>query len=106
MFADDWLEESFFYSVSIFFMKLLECLLTQLISFAHIEQPEHQQLIVDGGVLPCLMDLLKRRNTCGNSQALSGLLKRVADAITNLAHENGSVKTRVRYSIIPHTFET
>ncbi|XP_054818516.1 ARM REPEAT PROTEIN INTERACTING WITH ABF2-like isoform X2 [Prosopis cineraria] len=59
-------------------------------------KPEHQQHIVDAGALPYLMDLLKRHKTCGNSRALTGLIRRAADAITNLAHENGIIKTRVR----------
>ncbi|KAK9282320.1 hypothetical protein L1049_005234 [Liquidambar formosana] len=59
-------------------------------------KPEHQQLIVDAGALPHLVDLLKRhRNGC-NSRAVNGAIRRAADAITNLAHENGSIKTRVR----------
>nr|XP_004493669.1 ARM REPEAT PROTEIN INTERACTING WITH ABF2-like isoform X1 [Cicer arietinum] len=60
-------------------------------------KPEYQQLIVDAGALTCLVDLLKRHKAPIISQALfSGLLRRVADAITNLAHENTNIKTLVR----------
>ncbi|KAI8000722.1 ARM REPEAT PROTEIN INTERACTING WITH ABF2 [Camellia lanceoleosa] len=51
-------------------------------------QPEHQQLIVDNGALPHLVDLLKRHK--------DGSIRRAADAITNLAQESSSIKTRVR----------
>lgn len=62
------------------------------------KQPEYQQLIVDAGALTCLVDLLKRHKAPIISQALfSGLLRRVADAITNLAHENTNIKTLVRF---------
>ncbi|KAG6426891.1 hypothetical protein SASPL_111129 [Salvia splendens] len=58
--------------------------------------PEHQQLIVDAGALPHLVDLLKRHNDGPNSRVVSGVIRRAADAITNLAHENSSIKIRVR----------
>ncbi|XP_027351055.1 ARM REPEAT PROTEIN INTERACTING WITH ABF2-like [Abrus precatorius] len=59
-------------------------------------KPEYQEFIVDAGALPSLVNLLKRHKTSAISQSLIGLLWRVADAITNLAHENTSVKTLVR----------
>ncbi|XP_027115635.1 ARM REPEAT PROTEIN INTERACTING WITH ABF2-like isoform X1 [Coffea arabica] len=59
-------------------------------------KPEHQQLIVDAGALPHLVDLLKRHRSGQNSRAVNGVIRRAADAITNLAHENSSIKTRVR----------
>ncbi|KAJ1433072.1 Armadillo-type fold [Sesbania bispinosa] len=59
-------------------------------------KPEYQQLIVDAGALPYLVDLLRRHRAGGISPELTGMLKKVADAITNLAHENTSVKTLVR----------
>ncbi|KAI9119247.1 hypothetical protein K1719_009922 [Acacia pycnantha] len=59
-------------------------------------KPEHQQFIVDAGALPCLLDLLKRHKTSVSSRALTGLIRRAADAISNLAHENNTIKTRVR----------
>ncbi|XP_057549477.1 ARM REPEAT PROTEIN INTERACTING WITH ABF2-like [Amaranthus tricolor] len=59
-------------------------------------KPEHQQLIVDAGALPHLVDLLKRhRNGC-NVRSLNGVVRRAADAITNLAHENSNIKSSVR----------
>ncbi|OIT05599.1 PREDICTED: ARM REPEAT PROTEIN INTERACTING WITH ABF2-like [Nicotiana attenuata] len=59
-------------------------------------KPEHQQLIVDAGALPHLVDLLKRHRNAQNSRAVNGVIRRAADAITNLAHENSSIKSRVR----------
>ncbi|KAK4376279.1 hypothetical protein RND71_006956 [Anisodus tanguticus] len=59
-------------------------------------KPEHQQLIVDAGALPHLVSLLKRHKNAQNSRAVNGVIRRAADAITNLAHENSSIKTRVR----------
>ncbi|KAL8143152.1 hypothetical protein V2J09_016184, partial [Rumex salicifolius] len=59
-------------------------------------KPEYQQLIVDAGALPLLVDLLKRDNDGCCSRSYNGLIRRVADAITNLAHENSSIKSRVR----------
>ncbi|GAA0161388.1 hypothetical protein LIER_17716 [Lithospermum erythrorhizon] len=59
-------------------------------------KPEHQQLIIDAGALSPLIDLLKRHQNSQNSHALNGVIRRAADAITNLAHENSHIKTRVR----------
>ncbi|RVX22245.1 ARM repeat protein interacting with ABF2 [Vitis vinifera] len=58
--------------------------------------PEHQQLIVDNGALSHLVDLLKRHRDGSNSRAVNSVIRRAADAVTNLAHENSSIKTRVR----------
>lgn len=59
-------------------------------------KPEHQQLIVDTGALSHLVDLLKRHRNGSISRAVTSVIRRAADAITNLAHENSSIKTRVR----------
>ncbi|XP_047333820.1 ARM REPEAT PROTEIN INTERACTING WITH ABF2 [Impatiens glandulifera] len=59
-------------------------------------KPEHQRLIVDAGALPHLVNLLKRHKDGQNSRAVVGVMRRAADAITNLAHENSCIKTRVR----------
>ncbi|KAL8522976.1 hypothetical protein ACS0TY_013075 [Phlomoides rotata] len=59
-------------------------------------KPEHQQLIVDAGALPWLVNLLKRHSDGANPRVVSGVIRRAADAITNLAHENSRIKTRVR----------
>ncbi|KAJ6681354.1 ARM REPEAT PROTEIN INTERACTING WITH ABF2 [Salix koriyanagi] len=59
-------------------------------------KPEHQQLIVDAGALTHLVKLLKRHKSADNSRAVIGVVRRAADAITNLAHENSGIKTRVR----------
>ncbi|KAJ6838792.1 ARM REPEAT PROTEIN INTERACTING WITH ABF2 [Iris pallida] len=59
-------------------------------------KPEHQQLIVDAGALPLLISLLKRHKKGSNSRAVNSVVRRAADAITNLAHENSSIKTYVR----------
>lgn len=59
-------------------------------------KPEHQQLIVDAGALSHLVDLLRRHKSSSNSRAINGVIRRAADAITNLAHENNVIKTCVR----------
>ncbi|CAL5376904.1 unnamed protein product [Camellia sinensis] len=40
--------------------------------------------------------LQKNKNNGKNSKAVNGVIRRAADAITNLAHENSSIKTCVR----------
>lgn len=72
------------------------------------QQPEFQQLIVDCGALPHIVNLLKRNRDGSSTRPLNGVLRRAADAITNLAHENSSIKVRVRYvlwSILKFFFE-
>ncbi|KAG8499780.1 hypothetical protein CXB51_006185 [Gossypium anomalum] len=59
-------------------------------------KPEHQQLIVDSGALSHLVNLLRRCKDSSTSRAVISVIRRAADAITNLAHENSSIKTRVR----------
>ncbi|KMT06143.1 hypothetical protein BVRB_7g163130 [Beta vulgaris subsp. vulgaris] len=59
-------------------------------------KPEHQQLIVDAGALPHLVALLKRHRSGDISRSVHGVVRRAADAITNLAHENSSIKSLVR----------
>ncbi|XP_072975795.1 ARM REPEAT PROTEIN INTERACTING WITH ABF2 isoform X2 [Typha angustifolia] len=59
-------------------------------------KPEHQQLIVDAGALPLLVNLLRRHKKGSNSRAVNSVIRRAADAITNLAHENSNIKTCVR----------
>ncbi|KAF8401677.1 hypothetical protein HHK36_012623 [Tetracentron sinense] len=59
-------------------------------------KPEHQQLIVDAGALSHLVALLGRHKDGSNTRAVISVIRRAADAITNLAHENSSVKTFVR----------
>ncbi|KAJ7954914.1 ARM repeat protein interacting with ABF2 [Quillaja saponaria] len=59
-------------------------------------KPEHQQLIVDNGALTHLVDLLKRHKNSAGSRAVNSVIRRAADAVTNLAHENSCIKTRVR----------
>ncbi|CAH1450305.1 unnamed protein product [Lactuca virosa] len=51
----------------------------------------------DAGALPRLGCLLKRHLDGQSSlRALNGAIRKAADAITNLAHENCSIKTLVR----------
>ncbi|KAL2900661.1 ARM REPEAT PROTEIN INTERACTING WITH ABF2 [Bienertia sinuspersici] len=59
-------------------------------------KPEHQQLVVDAGALPHLVSLLKRHKSGCDSRAGRGVVRRVADTITNLAHENSNIKSLVR----------
>ncbi|CAH1448225.1 unnamed protein product [Lactuca virosa] len=57
---------------------------------------KHQQRTMDVGALPHLVGLLKRHLDGQSSRALNGAIRKAADAITNLAHENSSIKTLVR----------
>ncbi|XP_042404917.1 ARM REPEAT PROTEIN INTERACTING WITH ABF2-like [Zingiber officinale] len=59
-------------------------------------KPEHQQLINDAGALPLLVNLLKRHKKGYNYWAVNGVIRRAADAITNLARGNSNIKTYVR----------
>ncbi|THU47454.1 hypothetical protein C4D60_Mb09t15690 [Musa balbisiana] len=59
-------------------------------------KPEHQQLIVDAGALRLLVNLLRRHKKGSNCRAVNSVIRRAADAITNLAHENSNIKTYVR----------
>ncbi|OMP05069.1 BTB/POZ-like protein [Corchorus olitorius] len=59
-------------------------------------KPEHQQVIVDAGALPYLVNLLKRPKDGCTSRAVNGVIRKAADAITSLAHENAAIKSRVR----------
>ncbi|XP_061968735.1 ARM REPEAT PROTEIN INTERACTING WITH ABF2-like isoform X2 [Populus nigra] len=69
-------------------------------------KPEHQQLIVDAGALTHLVELLKRHKSVDNSRTVNGVVRKAADAITNLAHENSGIKTRVRIEgAIPYLVE-
>jgi hypothetical protein len=59
-------------------------------------KPEHQRMIADAGALPFLVGLLWRQGSSSNHRIANGVVRRAADAITNLAHENAHIKTRVR----------
>ncbi|KAK8928215.1 ARM REPEAT PROTEIN INTERACTING WITH ABF2 [Platanthera zijinensis] len=59
-------------------------------------KPENQQLIVDAGALPLLVGLLGKHMRGHHTRTVSSLIRRAADAITNLAHENSTIKTHVR----------
>ncbi|RVX20942.1 ARM repeat protein interacting with ABF2 [Vitis vinifera] len=71
----------------------LGLLAVKVINFAHTRA---SQLIVDAGALPHLVELLKRHRSGYKTRAVNSVVRRAADAITNLAHENSNIKTRVR----------
>jgi hypothetical protein len=54
-------------------------------------------MIADAGALPFLVGLLWRQGSSSNHRIANGVVRQAADAITNLAHENAHIKTRVRY---------
>lgn len=60
---------------------------------------EHQQAICDAGALPTLVAMIKRY-AARDDVMLSGVsahtCRRAADAVTNLAHENNTIKNKVR----------
>ena len=58
---------------------------------------EHQVAIADAGALPGLVALLKRYVPFkGPPNPGASVVRRAADAITNLAHENVAIKSKVR----------
>lgn len=59
-------------------------------------KPEYQRRIADAGALPLLVALLLRQGGSNNARVANGVVRRAADAVTNLAHENAHIKTRVR----------
>lgn len=60
-------------------------------------KPEHQHSIADMGALAGLVGILKRHtDSTGSPMPGASVVRRAADAITNLAHENVPIKSRVR----------
>lgn len=58
---------------------------------------EHQHAIADTGALPGLVAILKRYVPFrGPPNTGASVVRRAADAITNLAHENVVIKSKVR----------
>jgi hypothetical protein len=51
-------------------------------------------MIADAGALPFLVGLLWRQGSSSNHRIANGVVRRAANAITNLAHENAQIKTR------------
>ncbi|XP_048136079.1 ARM REPEAT PROTEIN INTERACTING WITH ABF2-like [Rhodamnia argentea] len=59
-------------------------------------KPEHRQLIVDGGALFHLLNLLKRHKAGSSSQSLNGLIRCAARAISELVRGNSRAGILVR----------
>ncbi|KAL6214708.1 hypothetical protein ACLB2K_014140 [Fragaria x ananassa] len=60
-------------------------------------KPEYQHLVVDAGGLSPLIDLLKMHKRCrGSNRAVDGVIRRAADAICSISHENSNIKNLVR----------
>ena len=60
-------------------------------------KPEHQHSIADAGALAGLVGILRRHtDNIGCPMPGASVVRRAADAITNLAHENVPIKSRVR----------
>lgn len=62
-------------------------------------KPDHQQTICEAGALPTLVSMIRRYAIMGDVHMTgtpAHTCRRVADAITNLAHENNSIKNKVR----------
>ena len=60
---------------------------------------EYQQSIADSGALECFVSLIQTHPKIPNAKSpmkSSGVARRAADAMTNLAHENVYVKNLVR----------
>ena len=67
-------------------------------------KPEYQRLIADAGDLSRLVSLLKRRANGSNKCVVNGVLRRAADAIINLAHENGTINSFRGATTFPYCF--
>ncbi|XP_010419869.1 PREDICTED: ARMADILLO BTB ARABIDOPSIS PROTEIN 1 [Camelina sativa] len=59
-------------------------------------QPGYQQLIVDAGAIVPTVKLLKRRCICGETTAANAVIRRAADIITNISHDNPRIKKNIR----------
>ncbi|CAL9229740.1 unnamed protein product [Arabidopsis halleri] len=59
-------------------------------------QPGYHQLIVDAGAIVPTVKLLKRRGICGDCMFANAVIRRAADIITNIAHDNPRIKTNTR----------
>ncbi|CAL9230111.1 unnamed protein product [Arabidopsis halleri] len=62
-------------------------------------QSGYQQLIVDAGAIVPTVKLLKRRVICGGPGGcmfVNAAIRRAADIITNIAHDNPRIKTNIR----------
>ncbi|XP_009121805.2 ARMADILLO BTB ARABIDOPSIS PROTEIN 1 [Brassica rapa] len=59
-------------------------------------QPGYQQLIVDAGAIVPTVKLLKRRGVCLGCMEANAVIRRAADIITNIAHDNPRIKTNIR----------
>ncbi|KAL0680928.1 hypothetical protein Bca4012_047775 [Brassica carinata] len=59
-------------------------------------QPGYQQLIVDAGVIAPTVKLLKRRGVCIGCMEANAVLRRAADIVTNIAHDNPRIKNNIR----------
>ncbi|CAH8389933.1 unnamed protein product [Eruca vesicaria subsp. sativa] len=59
-------------------------------------QPGYQQLIVDAGAIVPTVKLLKRRGICLGCMEANAVIRRAADIITNIAHDNPRIKTNIR----------
>ncbi len=51
-------------------------------------------MIADARAFPFLVGLLWRQGSSSNHRIANGVVRRAANAITNLAHENAQIKTR------------
>ncbi|KFK25551.1 hypothetical protein AALP_AA8G129600 [Arabis alpina] len=59
-------------------------------------QPANQQLIVDAGAIVPTVNLLKRRELCCECLYANAVLRRAADIVTNISHDNPRIKTNIR----------
>ncbi|EOA20012.1 hypothetical protein CARUB_v10000275mg, partial [Capsella rubella] len=59
-------------------------------------QPNYQQLIVDAGAIVPTVKLLERRVICSGCTAANAVIRRAADIITNIAHDNPRIKKDIR----------
>lgn len=52
---------------------------------------------MDAGAIVPTVKLLKRRVVCCGCTAANAVIRRAADIITNISHDNPRIKTNIRY---------
>ena len=55
---------------------------------------------MDAGAIVSTVKLLKRRGICLGCMEANAVIRRAADIITNIAHDNPRIKTNIRYGLL------
>lgn len=55
---------------------------------------------MDAGAIVPTVKLLKRRGICCGCMEANAVIRRAADMVTNIAHDNPRIKTNIRYAYL------